>query len=160
MLGDAEFTAKMWAEKPILLSIARNMLRRNPTISPDDMVQDTMLRAWAARHRFDGRFIGAWLTTILRNCVISAKRRAWRECELDQEAAEATPSASDQQEWSAALSEALAMLRNLPKQTVSMLIEAAEGADYEELAEKHSVNIGTVKSTLNRARRALSEASC
>lgn len=52
-------------EIPILLRVARS-LTGNP-IDAEDLVQDTMLRAFQALNRFDGENPRAWLLTILRN---------------------------------------------------------------------------------------------
>lgn len=45
----------------------------------DEALQDTFLRAWRARGRFDGRHPLAWLQTIARNASLDLvrKRRPW-----------------------------------------------------------------------------------
>lgn len=47
----------------------------------DEALQETFLRAWNARHRFDGRHPLAWLQTIARNVSLDLvrRRRPWRD---------------------------------------------------------------------------------
>lgn len=47
----------------------------------DEALQETFLRAWRARHRFDGRHPLAWLMTIARNTSLDIlrRRRPWRD---------------------------------------------------------------------------------
>jgi RNA polymerase sigma-70 factor, ECF subfamily len=54
----------------------------NDPIQADDLVQDTILRAWANSHRFEpGANLHAWLFTILRNLFHSEWRKRRREVE-------------------------------------------------------------------------------
>ena len=46
----------------------------------DDLVQDTLTRAWQHRDRFEeGTNLGAWLFTILRNLFYSTHRKRVRQ---------------------------------------------------------------------------------
>ena len=47
----------------------------------DEALQETFLRAWRARHRFDGRHPMAWLMTIARNTSLDIlrRRRPWQD---------------------------------------------------------------------------------
>lgn len=47
----------------------------------DEALQETFLRAWRARDRFDGRHPLAWLMTIARNTSLDIlrRRRPWRD---------------------------------------------------------------------------------
>ena len=48
----------------------------------DDLVQETLLKAWANRHRFEpGSNLKAWLCTILRNQFYTECRKRKREVE-------------------------------------------------------------------------------
>lgn len=47
----------------------------------DEALQETFLRAWKARRRFDGRYPLAWLQTIARNTSLDIlrKRKPWQD---------------------------------------------------------------------------------
>ncbi|MBM1175092.1 sigma-70 family RNA polymerase sigma factor [Microvirga arabica] len=54
----------------------------NDPIRVDDLVQDTLLRAWANFDRFErGSSLGAWLFTILRHAFYTEYRKRRREIE-------------------------------------------------------------------------------
>ena len=98
----------------------------------------------------------AWTFMILRNQFYSEKRRSWRQSQLDQEAAERTLVAVDDPEAPVALDElrqGLAMLP--PEQREALILVGAGGFAYEEAAEICGCAVGTVKSRVSRARRAL-----
>src|SRR3954454_16677230 len=89
---------------PHLRAFART-LAGDPTAA-DDLAQDDMMKAWDARASFQmGTNMKAWTFMILRNQFYSEKRRAWRQTQLDQEAAERTLVAIDNPEAPIALDE-------------------------------------------------------
>jgi RNA polymerase sigma-70 factor (ECF subfamily) len=103
-----------------------------------------------------GTNMKAWTFMILRNQFYSEKRRSWRQSQLDQEAAERTLVAVDDPEAPVALDElrqGLAMLP--PEQREALILVGAGGFAYEEAAEICGCAVGTVKSRVSRARRAL-----
>jgi len=56
------------------------MALTNDVSRADDLVQETILRAWQNQDRFEpGSNLGAWLFTILRNLFYSHLRRMKRE---------------------------------------------------------------------------------
>src|SRR5450432_3422569 len=58
----------------------------------EDLVQDTLTKAWAARERFElGTNMKAWLFTILRHELYSHGRRAWRQVHWDEDKGETIP---------------------------------------------------------------------
>jgi RNA polymerase sigma-70 factor (ECF subfamily) len=93
---------------------------------------------------------------ILRNQFYSEKRRSWRQSQLDQEAAERTLVAVDDPEAPVALDELRMALNTLPEeQREALILVGAGGFAYEEAAEICQCAVGTVKSRVSRARRAL-----
>ena len=140
---------------PHLRAFART-LAGDPT-SADDLAQDAMMKAWDARASFQmGTNMKAWTFMILRNQFYSEKRRAWRQTQLDQEAAERTLVAVDDPEAPVALDELRLSLAKLPsEQREALVLVGAGGFAYEEAAEICGCAVGTVKSRVSRARRAL-----
>ncbi len=140
---------------PHLRAFART-LAGDPA-SADDLAQDAMMKAWDARASFQmGTNMKAWTFMILRNQFYSEKRRAWRQTQLDQEAAERTLVAVDDPEAPVALDELRLSLAKLPsEQREALVLVGAGGFAYEEAAEICNCAVGTVKSRVSRARKAL-----
>jgi len=152
---DEAFRTELVALIPHLRAFARTLCG-DPTAA-DDLAQDAMLKAWDARQSFEmGTNMKAWTFMILRNQFYSEKRRSWRQSQLDQEAAERTLVAVDNPEAPVALDElrqGLAMLP--PEQREALILVGAGGFAYEEAAAICNCAVGTVKSRVSRARRAL-----
>jgi RNA polymerase sigma-70 factor (ECF subfamily) len=152
---DRAFKTELVALIPQLRAFARS-LTGNATAA-DDLAQDAMVKAWDARAGFEmGTNMKAWTFMILRNQFYSEKRRSWRQSQLDQEAAERTLVAIDDPSGPVALDEvrmALAMLP--PEQREALVLIGAGGFAYEEAAVVCGCAVGTVKSRVSRARRAL-----
>ena len=74
-LSDAEFKRELAAVIPHLRAFGRS-LSGNRDLA-DDLVQEPLLKAWAARERFQaGTNIRAWTFIILRNHYLSQMRRS------------------------------------------------------------------------------------
>jgi RNA polymerase sigma-70 factor (ECF subfamily) len=96
------------------------------------------------------------LVTILRNQFYSDRRRAWRQAPWDQEAAENIPGTRDDQGWAAELSDTARALRCLSdEQREALILVGAGGFSYEDAAAICNCAVGTVKSRVARARKAL-----
>lgn len=154
--GDDEaFKRELVQLIPHLRAFARTLC--GDPAAADDLAQDAMMKAWDARASFQmGTNMKAWTFMILRNQFYSEKRRSWRQSQLDQEAAERTLVAVDDPEAPVALDElrqGLAMLP--PEQREALVLVGAGGFAYEEAAEICNCAVGTVKSRVSRARRAL-----
>lgn len=123
----------------------------------DDLVQETLVRAWASRTRFTpGGNFTAWTFTILRNQFYSEARRARFTGEYDQDMAERTLCSNGNQEHAVELADVLRALETLPSANREALILAAVGdLAYEEIADICGIALGTVKSRICRARMML-----
>jgi RNA polymerase sigma-70 factor (ECF subfamily) len=152
---DEAFRRELVRLIPHLRAFARTLCG-DPTAA-DDLAQDAMLKAWDARASFEmGTNMKAWTFMILRNQFYSEKRRSWRQTQLDQEAAERTLVAVDDPEAPVALDELRQGLAMLPiEQREALVLVGAGGFAYEEAAAICECAVGTVKSRVSRARRAL-----
>ena len=152
---DEAFKRELVGLIPHLRAFART-LAGDPA-SADDLAQDAMMKAWDARASFQmGTNMKAWTFMILRNQFYSEKRRSWRQSQLDQEAAERTLVAVDDPEAPVALDELRLSLLALPaEQREALILVGAGGFAYEEAAEICGCAVGTVKSRVSRARKAL-----
>jgi RNA polymerase sigma-70 factor (ECF subfamily) len=156
--ADEDFKRELVVLIPHLRAFARSLCG-DPTAA-DDLAQDAMLKAWDARASFQiGTNMKAWTFMILRNQFYSEKRRSWRQSQLDQDVAERTLLAVDDPEAPIALDELRLALRSLPdEQREALVLVGAGGFAYEEAAEICNCAVGTVKSRVSRARRAVQAA--
>lgn len=154
-VDEEDFKRDLVALIPHLRAFART-LTGNPT-SADDLAQDAMLKAWDARGSYQmGTHMKAWTFMILRNQFYSDRRKSWRQVQLDQEAAERTLVAIDDPASPLALDELRLALTMLPlEQREALILVGAGGFAYEEAAAICDCAVGTVKSRVSRARRAL-----
>jgi len=152
---DEAFKRELVKLIPHLRAFARTLA--GEPAGADDLAQDAMMKAWDARASFQmGTNMKAWTFMILRNQFYSEKRRSWRQSQLDQEAAERTLVAVDDPEAPVALDELRMSLAMLPaEQREALVLVGAGGFAYEEAAEICNCAVGTVKSRVSRARRAL-----
>lgn len=155
---DVAFKKELVGLIPHLRAFARTLT--GDATSADDLAQDAMLKAWDARQSFQlGTNMKAWTFMILRNQFYSDKRRSWRQTQLDQEAAERTLVAVDDPSAPLALDELRRALNTLPdEQREALVLVGAGGFAYEEAADICGCAVGTVKSRVSRARRALQAA--
>ena len=152
---DEAFKRELVKLIPHLRAFARTLA--GEPAGADDLAQDAMMKAWDARASFQmGTNMKAWTFMILRNQFYSEKRRSWRQSQLDQEAAERTLVAVDDPEAPVALDELRQALKTLPEeQREALILVGAGGFAYEEAAEICQCAVGTVKSRVSRARKAL-----
>jgi RNA polymerase sigma-70 factor (ECF subfamily) len=124
----------------------------------DDLVQDTLLRAWSHIDKFEhGTNLEAWLFTILRNLFHSEYRKHRREVEdADGFHAARLKTHPDQQAHLDYEDFLTALAKLPPDQREALLLVGAQGMSYEEAALVTGVALGTVKSRVNRARSRLS----
>ncbi|MBX9797061.1 MAG: sigma-70 family RNA polymerase sigma factor [Sphingomonas sp.] len=154
-LSDAAFKVELAALIPQLRAFGRSLSGSRDLA--DDLVQETLLKAWAARARFHaGTNMRAWTFIILRNLYLSQLRRARFRGEWDDLAAErslAAPAGQDKHIELADMQRALLLLP--PAQREALILVGAGGFAYEEAAEICGVAVGTIKSRVARGRTAL-----
>lgn len=153
--SEAGFRQQLVAVIPHLRAFARSLCK-DPT-QADDLAQEALAKAWKARASFEpGTSLKAWTFMILRNQFYSEKRRSWRSTPLDAEVAENTLVASDNPTAPMELLELRAALNKLPDdQREALILVGAGGMAYEEAAHVCQVAVGTIKSRVSRARKAL-----
>lgn len=125
----------------------------------DDLVQDTLVRAWTKSDSFRrGTNLTAWLFTILRNLFYSEQRKRKREVEDADGIMAGRLTSLPEQEIRVELAEFSAALDLLPlSQREALILVGAQNFTYEEAAEICGVAVGTVKSRVSRARGRLIE---
>ncbi len=125
----------------------------------DDLVQDTLMKAWANGSSFmEGTNMRAWLFTIMRNTFFSQYRKARREVQdVEGEAAARLVSMPDQLAHLDFADFRSHLERLPPDQREALVLIGASGFSYEEAAEICGCAVGTIKSRVNRARRRLIE---
>lgn len=153
-LSERMFAAALLALAPGLQSFAMRLAR--DATRAEDLVQETMLKAWQARQSFTpGTNMRAWTSTILRNTHLSSVRR--RRWDGDwTEKLELSLEDEERQTWSVELKQMAALMQRLSiNQRIALELVAVEQLSYEEAAERVSVALGTIKSRVTRARAAL-----
>jgi RNA polymerase sigma-70 factor (ECF subfamily) len=156
-LSDEEFRTELARVIPHLRAFGRS-LSGNRDLA-DDLVQETLLKAWAARKRFQaGTNMRAWTFIILRNLFLSQMRRARFKGEWDDVTASKILAAPASQERHVDLGDLQRALMYLPQpQREALILVGAGGFAYEEAAEICGCAVGTIKSRVARGRVALEQ---
>ena len=125
----------------------------------DDLVQDTLVRAWTKADSFQrGTNLTAWLFTILRNLFYSEQRKRKREVEDADGVHAARLTSLPEQEIRVEMREFQEALDGLPlSQREALVLVGAQSFTYEEAAAICGVAVGTMKSRVSRARGRLIE---
>lgn len=161
--ADSAFEQYVLPEVDVMLRVARSLTRN--AADAEDLVQDSLLRAYRAIDRFDGRHPRAWLLTIVRNTHINRNRRRRPEllrdpdAQLERVAAEPDPSVDPERVVDLELdSEVVAAFSGLtPQYAEAIELVDVNGLSYAEAAEVVGVPLGTIMSRLHRGRKKIRE---
>lgn len=128
----------------------------------EDLVQDCLEKAVSHTHQFTpGTDMKCWLFAILRNTHIDGQRKIKRRgvhVEFEDWLHEAhQPPAQYAHVRLGEVGRAMARLRPCDRRVIRLVV--FEGMKYHDAAHKLDIAVGTVKSRLSRARRALSAMS-
>ncbi len=123
----------------------------------DDLVQDTVMKAWAKHDSFEpGTNMKSWLFTILRNEFYSQMRKRGREVQDSEGYFTESVATHPSQYGSLDLKDFRRALEQLPPdQREAIILVGASGFAYEEAAEICGCAVGTIKSRVSRARQRL-----
>ncbi len=125
----------------------------------DDLVQETLVKAWANFASFqEGTNPRAWMFTILRNQFYSEMRKNGREIQDVDGVHSARLATHPEQQGHLDFADFRTALATLPDdQREALILIGASGFSYEEAAAISGVAVGTVKSRVSRARTRLHE---
>lgn len=145
-------------ELGVLLHVARTMTPSEQ--DAEDLVQDTLLRAYRSIERFDGQHVRAWLFTIMRNAQRNRVRRRRPELLDNADSAESMVGADgtaspEEIAQGRAFDEAVAQALSALPAKMAQVVELVDidGLSGPEAAAALDVPVGTVVSRLHRARR-------
>jgi RNA polymerase sigma-70 factor (ECF subfamily) len=159
--SDAAFSRYVLPELDVLYRVGQSITHNHA--DTEDLVQDTLIRAYRAIDRFDGRYPRAWLLTTLRNTHINRNRRRRPELlrdpalDMDRLAATKIGDADDPEATvvdpvlDASVKDALEALP--PRFQIPIELVDLAGLSYREAADQLGVPVGTIMSRLHRARR-------
>jgi RNA polymerase sigma-70 factor (ECF subfamily) len=151
------FKRELLATLPSLRAFAVSLSGRHD--KADDLVQDTVMKAWAKQESFElGTNMKAWLFTILRNEFYSQMRKRGREVQDTDGAFTERLAVHPSQYGIVDLNDFRKALDRLPDdQREAVILIGASGFSYEEAAEICHCAVGTMKSRVSRARTKLQE---
>jgi len=123
--------------------------------SADDLVQDTLERAWAKLHLYRrGTDLRAWLFTVMHNVHVN-RVRATRPVDPLEEGMPELATGGTQPDALLVRDLDRAISRLPADQRAVLLLVTLEEMSYEEVARTLGIPIGTVMSRLSRAREKL-----
>ncbi len=148
------------AHSDAVYRLARSIVR--DAALADDVVQETMVKAWRALPEFDGEIPRAWLMRVAHNTAISllrTRRDQVRDAADFGDVVERGGGPATTTVGRAALDELWTVLAELDETSRSLVVmREISGMTYEEIAEALDLPLATVKTRLFRARRRLQAA--
>ena len=149
------FRAELIDLIPFLRAFARTLCGDRD--EADDLCQEALAKAWQSSASFEpGTNLKAWLFMILRNHFYSNRRRSWRQRPWDESVAQHTPVTQGSQNANLNLQDLSRAMRGLPdEQREALILVGAGGFSCEEASRICGCAVGTIKSRVARARKAL-----
>jgi RNA polymerase sigma-70 factor (ECF subfamily) len=157
--SNARFETEVLPELDVLYRTAWSLTRSDA--DAQDLVQDTLLRAYRSIDRFDGRYPRAWLLTIMRNANINRVRKKTPELLDDPDVTfERSANFADHEDperiviepqFDAAIESAFHALPDNFREIVELV--DVNGLAYQEASDVLGIPVGTVMSRLHRARK-------
>ncbi len=153
----SQFTGQLSEAAPSLRAFAISLSRDHGRA--DDLVQETMAKAWKSRSAFvQGTNLKAWLCTILRNTFLSELRKRRAEVEDPDDVLASRTFSGASQDGHMELVDFARAYDELPvEQREALLLVGADGYSYNDAALICGCPVGTMKSRVNRARSKLRE---
>ncbi len=124
----------------------------------DDLMQDTLIKVFLNLHRYDASYtFGQWIYTIARNTLIDFCRRRQEEVSLDEPLTSPPEERSPNPEQSIINSQKRGQIEECishlkPRHQQLFRMRFLEEYSYEEIAERLSMPLGSVKTNIHRAR--------
>ena len=123
----------------------------------DDLLQETLLKAYRFIHKFDGNNIRGWLTTICKNNYINDFRKIKKLPGFvdytDFVQCEEHPLLEREEGFGDEVVIALDQVDAIYK--TCFILSRMEGYQYEEISKIYDIPVGTVRSRIHRARTIL-----
>ncbi|UIY45640.1 sigma-70 family RNA polymerase sigma factor [Methylobacterium radiotolerans] len=149
--ADKNFQAALLGAVPGLRRFAMSLT--HDRIAAEDLIQETLMRAWRNRHRFDlATNIEAWTFTILRNQFYTNARKARETQDQDGALAARMVALPDQIDHLDVADVQTALATLAPEMREALMLVTVSGLPYEEVASIQGCRVGTVKSRVWRAR--------
>lgn len=156
-MTNQEFTQKTNQLENLLFSFALRLTRSRQ--DAEDLMQETKIKAYKYRNKFtEGTNFKGWISTIMRNTFINHYRKAKTRRHLNHTVEEHTANVAVKHTVNNAGEQTLRM-QELKKMMNSIgdiysvpFLMFYKGYEYQEIAEKLNIPIGTVKSRIFSAR--------
>jgi len=150
LAGEGEQFALRFEDcRRVLLRLCQRILGASD--GAEDAVQQTYLRAYASRSRFDGVNLPGWLTRIAQHICIDLLRARWPSRELED--AQGLATTHDEMHLLNAI-QIRTILRGLPEQQrICLKLFYLEGYSAKEVAKRTGFTEKQVKSHLQNGRR-------
>ena len=122
----------------------------------EDITSETFVRVWTSSTPLRGESVKAYLLTIARNLYLHGRRREKRRATLSDEITDPRTMADaglDQRDQLAAVLAELSRLGEVDRS--ALLMHAAQGVTYQQIADALGISLASVKIRIHRARLAL-----